>query len=143
VAQTRLWRFDQLETGFWVWELRGPDDSMHRIGPFPNFEACVGDAKKNGFVDENQRLEVHLRKVMDQVRRRTRTIGTENIQSDSHAKFGTYEELEEIALDLIGRGFTEVARQDQCGPRQYYLGPEHIDFPALERYILFWKGDGE
>ena len=61
------------------------------------------------------------------------------MQLGHQSRFGSYFVLEEFALDLIRKGYTQVASRDEVGPKQYYIGPEHLAYPALERYVLVWQ----
>jgi hypothetical protein len=51
---------------------------------------------------------------------------------------GTNDELEHIAIQLIAKGYKQVARRHLLGPKQYYMG---FDAPTGNRCIIIWTPD--
>lgn len=49
LATTPLWKFEQLPMGDWCWDRRDADGSSRRMGTFRTLDACVADARDNGF----------------------------------------------------------------------------------------------
>jgi hypothetical protein len=61
--------------------------------------------------------------------------------SNSYARFGTFDELEHVAADLMAQGYTQTDRFEERGPRQYFFGPEHPARPSEDKYVLLWESD--
>lgn len=63
------------------------------------------------------------------------------MQSNSHARFGTFDELEHLAAALMGLGYTQTDCFEARGPKQYFFGPENPARPSEDKYVLLWQGD--
>jgi hypothetical protein len=63
------------------------------------------------------------------------------MQSNSHAHFGTFDEMEHVAAALMAQGYTQTDRFEQRCPKQDFFGPNTSRARAKTNTVLLWQSD--